>query len=239
MNSLMKHRLAAGSALLLLAVGACGGADDASSKAQPSAEAGTSGQEGASARPGGGAEADEADQDAMREAEEAAEEAVDDTAGLMDAVYVADAGAVIRVEPATYGETGDALLKLAALQTEAPAAPEGEAAPSGDAPAALAGDPVRGKRIFSQCMACHTVQAGQNRVGPSLHGIIGKAAGSVPRFNYSPANKNSDVVWTEETMFEYLKNPREFMPGTRMIYAGMPKEQDRADVIAYIKSASE
>lgn len=238
MNSLMKHRLAAGSALLLLAVGACGGADDASSKAQPSAEAGASGEEAASARAGAAApETDEADQDAMREAEEAAEEAVDDSAGLMDAVYVADAGAVIRVEPATYGETGDALLKLAALQTEAP---EGGDAPAGDALAGLGGDPVRGERIFrQQCMACHTVQAGQNRVGPSLHGIIGKAAGSVPRFNYSPANKNSDVVWTEETMFEYLKNPREFMPGTRMIFAGSPKEQDRADLIAYIKSASE
>ena len=235
MNSLMKHRLAASSALLLL-IGACGGAEEASSNGQPSGEAEAVAGEAAAAR---GDDAAGADQDAMREAEEAAEEAIDDTAGLMDAVYVADAGSVIRVEPAAYAGSDNALLKLAAFQAEAPAAPEdGEAAP-GDAAAALAGDPVRGRRIFSQCMACHTVQPGQNRVGPTLHGIIGKAAGSVPRFNYSPANKNADVVWTEETLFEYLENPREFMPGTRMIYAGMPREQDRADVIAYIKSASQ
>jgi cytochrome c len=82
------------------------------------------------------------------------------------------------------------------------------------------------------------VEPGVNRVGPSLHGIIGRTAGSVPGFNYSAANKGSGVTWTEEVLFEYLENPREFMPGTRMAFVGLKKPQDRADVIAYLKTQS-
>ena len=105
--------------------------------------------------------------------------------------------------------------------------------------AALTGDAAKGRRVFGRCMACHTVQEGQNRVGPSLYGIIGRPAGSVEGFRYSDANKNSSVVWTEEAMFAFLENPQTFMPGTRMIYPGMPSEQDRADVIAYLKPVTE
>ncbi len=120
----------------------------------------------------------------------------------------------------------------------ADAAPADAAAP---VPAALAeGDAAAGKRVFAKCMACHAVQEGQHRVGPSLYGIIGRTAGTVEGFrNYSSANKESGVVWTPAVLFEYLEKPQEFMPGTRMIFPGLPSEKDRADVIAYLQTVSE
>lgn len=102
----------------------------------------------------------------------------------------------------------------------------------------LTGDPVAGARIFKQCQQCHTLQPGKNLTGPTLHKIIGRTAGTVEKFNYSKANKESGVVWTEQKMFEYLENPRAYIPGTKMIFAGLRKPQDRADVIAYIQEES-
>jgi cytochrome c len=109
-------------------------------------------------------------------------------------------------------------------------------ASAGDAYASLTGDAAKGKRVFVKCMSCHTVQAGQNRVGPTLYGIVGRDAGTVDGFAYSDANKNSGITWTEPVMFAYLENPQEYIPGTKMIFPGLPSEQDRADVIAYLKS---
>jgi cytochrome c len=99
---------------------------------------------------------------------------------------------------------------------------------------ALSGDPDHGEKIFHQCMVCHTIQEGVNHVGPSLHGVIGRTAGSVAGFNYSEANKTSGIVWTEQKIFDYLKNPQAMVHGTKMMFPGLPKEQDRADVIAYL-----
>ncbi|MFN3287100.1 MAG: c-type cytochrome [Sphingomonadaceae bacterium] len=98
----------------------------------------------------------------------------------------------------------------------------------------LTGDPARGQAAFAPCRACHVTQPGVNRVGPSLHGIIGRRAGTVPGFNYSAANKNSGVTWTPQVMFTYLENPRKFMPGTKMAYAGLKDPQKRADLIAWL-----
>ena len=132
----------------------------------------------------------------------------------------------------------------AAAPVEAPAAAPA-VAPAAGAPAAagatvqlagLTGDAAAGQRIFAQCRTCHAVEAGQNKVGPSLNGIFGRTAGSVPNFRYSAANKASGVVWTEEVLFEYLENPREFMPGTNMSFVGLKQPQQRADVIAYLKA---
>jgi cytochrome c len=140
---------------------------------------------------------------------------------------------------------------------EAPAAPEAPATPAAEAaatppaapatPAAaavelditvdgvkLTGDPAAGERTFRQCMACHSLKAGENKVGPSLHGIIGRTAGQVPGFNYSEANKASGKTWTHQAMFDYLENPRAAIPGTIMAFAGLRKPEDRANVIAYI-----
>ena len=103
---------------------------------------------------------------------------------------------------------------------------------------ALTGDPRQGERVFVACRTCHVVVEGRNQVGPSLYGIIGREAGTVERFRYSPANQNSGITWTEPVMYAYLENPRAFIPGTIMAYAGMRSPQDRADVIAYIKQES-
>jgi cytochrome c len=100
------------------------------------------------------------------------------------------------------------------------------------------GDPANGAKVFRQCQACHVLEPGQNRVGPTLHGIFGRTAGTVEGFKYSEANKSSGKVWSAETMFTYLENPRASIPGTIMAFAGLKKEQDRLDVIAYIKQQS-
>ncbi|MEO1189277.1 MAG: cytochrome c family protein [Pseudomonadota bacterium] len=105
--------------------------------------------------------------------------------------------------------------------------------------AALTGDAGNGRRVFTQCMSCHAVQEGRNMAGPSLYGIVGRSAGTIPGFRYSDANANSGIVWTEETMFAYLEQPQAFIPGTFMAFPGLPRPQDRADVIAYLKEQSE
>ena len=98
----------------------------------------------------------------------------------------------------------------------------------------LTGNATAGATAFGPCKACHSVKPGENRVGPSLHGIIGRKAGSVASYTYSAANKNSGVTWTPQVMFTYLENPRKFMPGTKMSYPGLKDPQKRADVIAYL-----
>jgi len=102
--------------------------------------------------------------------------------------------------------------------------------------ASLTGNAANGERVFAQCRACHVVEAGVNRVGPSLWGLIGRTAGSIEGFKYSPANKNSGLVWSEEQLFTYLEAPQRTIPGTYMAFAGLKKPQDRADVIAYLKT---
>lgn len=102
--------------------------------------------------------------------------------------------------------------------------------------AGLTGDAENGRRVFSRCRSCHVLEEGVNRVGPSLYGIFGREAGSVEGFRYSEANANSGITWTKETMFEYLENPREYIPGTNMAFPGLRDEQDRADILAYISA---
>jgi cytochrome c len=117
-------------------------------------------------------------------------------------------------------------------------APGAAAAPGAVVLAGVTGDPAAGARVFRQCSSCHAVVPGENKVGPSLHGIIGRQAGTVPEFRYSKANQASDLTWSEETLFAFLENPREYMPGTLMSYAGLKNPKQRADVIAYLKTQS-
>lgn len=117
-----------------------------------------------------------------------------------------------------------------------PAGGMGAAAGTSASFASLVGDAAKGEKIFAQCRACHSVQEGQNRVGPSLYGVVGRTAGTVPGFNYSKANKESGVTWTEDVLFRYLEAPQQFMPGTRMAFAGLKQAQDRADIIEYLRS---
>jgi cytochrome c len=101
--------------------------------------------------------------------------------------------------------------------------------------AAVSGDPVSGKVVFTQCMTCHSAKAGENKVGPSLHGIIGRHSGIAPGFHYSTANKNSGLIWSEQELYKYLENPQKTVPGTFMTFTGVKDPQKRADVIAYLQ----
>jgi cytochrome c len=129
----------------------------------------------------------------------------------------------------------------ATTETAAPA-PAAAPEPAAAGPveyASLTGDAAAGEKTFLQCKACHVLEEGVNRVGPSLHGIIGRTAGSVAGYNYSAANKNSGITWSEEELFRYLEAPQKVVPGTKMAFAGLKKPQDRANVIAYLKTASQ
>lgn len=131
---------------------------------------------------------------------------------------------------------------MPAADASAPASDSGvvsAAAVAGEDYAAFTGDAAAGKKVFVKCLACHAVAEGQNKVGPSLYGIVGRPAGSIPGFNYSAANKNSGITWTEDVMFAYLKAPQQYIKGTKMVFPGLPSGQDRADVIAYLKSVAQ
>ena len=101
--------------------------------------------------------------------------------------------------------------------------------------ALAAGDAEAGKTAFNRrCTACHSVAVGQNKVGPSLHGVVGRAAGQVPGFNYSPAMRDSGKTWDEATLSAYLEKPRELVPGNRMIMAGIADAAERENIVAYL-----
>ena len=91
-----------------------------------------------------------------------------------------------------------------------------------------------GARLFNQCKACHVLDAGVNRVGPSLADLNGRTAGTVDGFRYSPALANSGIVWTEETLKAYLADPRGYIPGNRMAFRGIAKEEDRDELADYL-----
>ena len=101
---------------------------------------------------------------------------------------------------------------------------------------ASAQDAAAGERVFAQCRACHQVgETAKNAVGPVLNGLIGRPAGSVEGYNYSPANKNSGLTWDEATFRDYIKDPKAKVPGTKMIYAGLKDEKRIDDLLAYLK----
>lgn len=95
-------------------------------------------------------------------------------------------------------------------------------------------DPAAGRQAFNKCAVCHSADANVNKIGPSLHGIIGRHSATVANFNYSPAMKGADVTWDEATMFRYLADPRAMVPNTRMIFPGIKNEQERTNLIAYL-----
>ena len=107
---------------------------------------------------------------------------------------------------------------------------------------AQSGDAEAGRRVFNQCSACHTInQGGANRVGPNLHGVIGRKAGAVEGFRYSANLKQlgeNGHVWNEETLRPYLTNPKAVAPQGTMAFPGIRNEQQLNDVIAYVKQAS-
>jgi cytochrome c len=102
--------------------------------------------------------------------------------------------------------------------------------------ALAAGDPEAGKAVFRKCATCHSSDPGVNLIGPSLHGVIGRHAGSIQGYSYSSAMKSFDKTWDEAMLNTYLPDPRAVVPGTKMTFPGLKDEKDRQDVIAYLET---
>lgn len=109
-------------------------------------------------------------------------------------------------------------------------------------PALAEGDAAKGEQVFKKCLACHSIEAGaKHKTGPNLHDIMGRNAGSVDGFKFSPAAIKAGEggwVWTPEVMDTYLTDPKKAMPGNKMAFAGLKKADERADVIAYLQANS-
>ncbi len=106
--------------------------------------------------------------------------------------------------------------------------------------AALAQDSheaAEGEKLFKRiCFTCHTSEAGKNKIGPSLFGVVGRKAGTEAGFTYSSAMKEANVTWNAESIDKYLTDPKKFVPGNKMAYAGVKKDEERKEIIAYLST---
>jgi cytochrome c len=113
---------------------------------------------------------------------------------------------------------------------------------SGALGAAQAQDASAGQRVYNQCRTCHTIESnGRNGIGPNLHGVVGRRAGSVENFRYSANMRElaeGGLTWNDETLNQYLTNPKDLVPRGSMSFPGLRNEQQRKDVIAYLKAQS-
>lgn len=112
---------------------------------------------------------------------------------------------------------------------------------SGSVALAQAGDVGRGQRLFNQqCRSCHTIdKGGANSVGPNLHGLFGRKAGTAPGFAFSEPMINSQIVWTDKTLADYCADPRNVVLGTSMVFGGVKQMGPLADLVAYLKQATQ
>ena len=101
---------------------------------------------------------------------------------------------------------------------------------------AHAGDAAAGKKVFKKCKACHYAAKDKNKTGPHLVNLIGREAGTVEGYKYSKSMKSSGIVWDEDTLTAYLRAPKKYLKGTKMAFAGLRKDADIANVIAYLKA---
>ena len=97
------------------------------------------------------------------------------------------------------------------------------------------GDAAKGKRVFNKCKTCHELTTEKNKIGPNLVGIIGRKSGSVAGFKYSSAMQNAGITWDEKTIDAYIADPKKYIPGNKMVLAPIKNEDQREDLIAYIK----
>jgi len=106
--------------------------------------------------------------------------------------------------------------------------------------AAVAADEKAGEAVFARCKICHTLPAGgPNTVGPNLHGVLGRKAGSVEGFGYSAAMKNSGITWDDETLTKYLRDPRGAIPGNKMAFPGLKNDEEMTNLLAYLHQATQ
>ncbi|MGD0635615.1 MAG: cytochrome c family protein [Beijerinckiaceae bacterium] len=98
------------------------------------------------------------------------------------------------------------------------------------------GDAALGKSVFNKCAICHTIDPAKKGIGPTLFGVVGRHSASVAGFSYSEAMKAANKTWDAATLDVYLTDPKALVPGTKMVFPGLPKPEDRANVIAYLST---
>ncbi|HEY9219339.1 MAG TPA: cytochrome c family protein [Phenylobacterium sp.] len=137
-------------------------------------------------------------------------------------------------------ETSSAPTDTPAAAPAAPADPAAVKALLASYPAPYnTADVENGRKTFGLCRSCHSIEpGGPNMVGPNLHGVFGRKAASVADFNYSDALKASSIVWDPQTLDKWLAEPRTFLPGTKMTFAGIKDPKSRTDVIAFLMTES-
>jgi len=102
-----------------------------------------------------------------------------------------------------------------------------------------AADIGAGQAQFNRCKICHSLEAGKNIVGPSLHGLFGRKSGTADNFTYSAAMTDSGIVWNDETLAKYLRDPKQVVPGGKMAFPGLKDDQQMADLLAYLRQATQ
>lgn len=159
-------------------------------------------------------------------------------AGILVAALVAKLGGWFADE-LIEAEAPEQPVYRVAVASEAPAETEKAAVAQGPSLAErlAQASAEKGRKIFGKCAACHTIAEGAgNRIGPNLHGVVGASVAHRSDFAYSDALKNHGGTWTYELLDHWIKNPREAIPGNKMAFAGLKREKDRADLIAFLRA---